>query len=59
MEILNRTRRGDNQRYNVFITPFEIIVFKISGNGEYINNGEEADKFFNSVKLKEYSDANW
>ena len=33
-EVLNRIRRGDHQRYNIFITPFEVIIFKMSGNGE-------------------------
>lgn len=58
-DIINRTRRGDYQRYHIFITPFELIVFKMSGNGEYINNGTEADKFFQSVQLKEYNAGEW
>ncbi|MBC7873280.1 MAG: TraB/GumN family protein, partial [Ferruginibacter sp.] len=53
-DITNRTRRGDLQRYNIFITPFEIIFFKMSGNGEYVKNGMEAEKFFGSIQLKEY-----
>ncbi|HYM94412.1 MAG TPA: TraB/GumN family protein [Chitinophagaceae bacterium] len=53
-DITNRTRRGDLQRYNIFITPFEIILFKISGNGNYINEGDEAKKFFGSIQLGEY-----
>lgn len=58
-DIINRTRRGDYQRYNIFITPFELIIFKMSGNGEFINNGTEATKFFQSVQLKEYSAGEW
>ena len=53
-DITNKTRRGDMQRYNIFITPFEIIFFKISGTGDYIKKGVEADKFFGSIQLKEY-----
>jgi uncharacterized protein YbaP (TraB family) len=53
-DIINRTRRGDMQRYNIFITPFEIIFFKMSGNGDYVKNGEEAKKFFGSIQFKEY-----
>jgi uncharacterized protein YbaP (TraB family) len=53
-DITNKTRRGDVQRYNIFITPFEIVLFKMSGNGEYVNGGEEAKKFFGSIQLKEY-----
>lgn len=58
-EVLNRTRRGDCQRYNIFVTPFEMIVFKMSGNGDFINKGTEAQRFFGSVKLREYKPAEW
>lgn len=57
-DISNRTRRGDLQRYNIFITPFEIIIFKLSGNGEYAA-GEEANRFFSSIRLKPFSGGNW
>jgi hypothetical protein len=53
-DIRNRTRRGDYQRYNIFITPYEILIFKMSGTGEYVKNGEESNRFFNSIQLKEY-----
>jgi|CXWL01.1.fsa_nt_gi uncharacterized protein YbaP (TraB family) len=53
-DIINRTRRGDLQRYNIFITPFEVVFFKMSGNGDYVKNGVEANKFFGSIQLKEY-----
>ena len=54
LDVLNRTRRGDVQRYNIFITPYEVIVFKMSGNGDYVKDGEESKKFFGSIRLKEY-----
>ena len=53
-DIVNRTRRGDLQRYNIIITPFEVIIFKMSGNWDYIKNGPEAERFFGSIQLKEY-----
>ncbi|MEO7983338.1 MAG: TraB/GumN family protein [Bacteroidota bacterium] len=53
-DITNKTRRGDLQRYNIFITPFEILFFKISGNGDYIQTGTEANKFFGSIQLSGY-----
>ncbi len=56
-DITNRTRRGDIQRYQIFITPFEMIFFKMSGNADYVSTGTEADKFFNSISLKEYTPA--
>ncbi len=64
IDIVNKTRRGDIQRYNIFITPFEVIVFKMSGTGEYVNKGDEAKRFFESIQLKEYvpqntMTANW
>lgn len=54
IDVLNRTRRGDLQRYQIYITPFEVIVFKVSGNGDYVRNGPEAGRFFSSIQLKEY-----
>ncbi len=53
-DITNKTRRGDLQRYNIFITPFEVLFLKMSGNGDYVKNGVEAGKFFGSIQLKEY-----
>ncbi len=50
-DIVNRTRRGDMQRYNIIVTPFEVLVFKMSGNEEYIS-GAEADTFFNSIIIQ-------
>ena len=54
IDLTNKTRRGDIQRYNIFTTPFEVVIFKMSGTGEYVKNGEEARKFFGSIQLKEY-----
>ncbi len=57
IDLTNKTRRGDIQRYNIFITPFEVIIFKMGGTGDYVKNGEEANKFFGSIWLKEYKHA--
>ena len=56
-DITNRTRRGDLQRYNIFVTPFEILIFKMSGKENYVD-GKEAAQFFSSVQLKENSISN-
>jgi uncharacterized protein YbaP (TraB family) len=56
-DITNRTRRGDVQRYNIFVTPFEIIFFKMGGTGDYVRIGEEANRFFNSIQFREYKPA--
>lgn len=57
-DILNRTRRGDLQRYNIFITPFEVMIFKISGTGDYAQ-GEEANRFISSIQLQPLKTAGW
>ncbi|HSU51112.1 MAG TPA: TraB/GumN family protein, partial [Segetibacter sp.] len=49
-DITNRTRRGDLQRYQVLVTPYEVLVFKMSGNENYVE-GKEADIFFSSIKI--------
>ena len=51
-DITNKTRRGDLQRYNILITPFEILIFKMSGNENYVE-GKEAEQFFSSIQLTE------
>ncbi|MBL7703309.1 MAG: TraB/GumN family protein [Ferruginibacter sp.] len=51
-DISNRTRRGDLQRYNIFVTPSEVLFFKTGGKENYVD-GAEAEQFFSSIKLKE------
>lgn len=55
-DITNKTRRGDLQRYHIFITGFEILIFKMSGKENYIE-GSEANRFFSSITLKETDSA--
>ena len=51
-DITNKTRRGDLQRYQIFVTPFEVLIFKMSGKESYVD-GPEAGKFFGSIELPE------
>lgn len=51
-DVTNKTRRGDIQRYNIIATPYEIMVFRMSGNETYVDGGE-ADTFFNSITIKQ------
>ncbi len=55
IDLTNKTRRGDVQRYNIFVMPFEVVIFKMSGTGDYVLKGEEASKFFGSIQLKGYT----
>jgi uncharacterized protein YbaP (TraB family) len=56
--VTNRSRRGDSQRYQILVTPFEVFIFKMSGTGDYVE-GKEADRFFNSIRLKEIASTPW
>jgi uncharacterized protein YbaP (TraB family) len=50
--ISNQTRRGDLQRYEIFVTPFEIVIFKVSGTGAYVKSSPVIEQFFASIELK-------
>ena len=50
-DITNKNRTGDIQRYQLFTTPYEVIVFKMGGKESYAK-GPEADRFFSSIKLR-------
>ncbi|HEY8970821.1 MAG TPA: TraB/GumN family protein, partial [Puia sp.] len=49
-DITGKTRRGDMQRYNILVTPYEVLIFKMSGNNNYVD-GKEAEQFFNSIAI--------
>ncbi|WP_431211616.1 TraB/GumN family protein [Puia sp. P3] len=57
-DVTGRTRRGDIQRYNILITPYEVWVFKISGTNGYVD-GPEADQFFNSIHIRKNAPSGW
>ncbi|WP_077400979.1 TraB/GumN family protein [Cellulophaga omnivescoria] len=49
-EIKNLLKNGDHQRYQIYITPLEIIIFKMGGEGTYVQ--QYSDTIFNTIKLK-------
>ncbi len=51
-DIRNRTRKGDMQRYQILVTPGELLIFKMGGKGSYVY-GPEADTFFASIRVQE------
>ncbi|GEO11674.1 hypothetical protein SAE01_41700 [Segetibacter aerophilus] len=57
-DITNRTRRGDLQRYQLLVTPFEVLVFKMSGSDNYVE-GKEAELFFSSIKVRSVPANKW
>jgi uncharacterized protein YbaP (TraB family) len=57
-DITGRTRRGDLQRYNILVTPFEVWVFKMSGTNNYVD-GPEAEQFFSSIRIRNNPSSGW
>lgn len=52
LDILNKTSKGDMQRYHIHFLEDEVIVFKMSGTEEYVTAGPENELFFNSIRFK-------
>jgi len=50
IEIINKTRRGDEQHYQIYFTDLEMILFKLGGKHNYAS-GNEAKQFFNSIQF--------
>jgi len=42
VEIKNKTKTGNLQHYQIFVTPMEIICFKIGANGEFIKDWSDS-----------------
>jgi uncharacterized protein YbaP (TraB family) len=47
-EIVNKTRRGDEQHYQIFFSDLEMILFKLGGKQGYATDNE-SKQFFNSI----------
>lgn len=47
--IENETETGDREQYRIYVTPDEIILFKMGGTGDYVSLGDEAETFFGSI----------
>ncbi|MCB0739110.1 MAG: TraB/GumN family protein, partial [Bacteroidetes bacterium] len=48
-DILNETRTGDYQRYQIIFTPLEIFIFKMGGVGKFVKT--ESNKYFSTIKF--------
>ena len=57
LDILNQTANGNYQRYQIFITPLNILIFKMGGKNEFVKM--QSDGFFDSIKLKGSSSDEW
>ncbi len=50
LDIKNRLKNGDHQRYHVYVTPLEIVIFKMGGDADYVR--QHSDTIFNSIEFK-------
>lgn len=50
LEIINRTRKGDEQHYQIWFTDLEMVLFKLGGKRGYAT-GPEAKQFFSSIRF--------
>ncbi|MEW4922461.1 TraB/GumN family protein [Algibacter sp. 2305UL17-15] len=55
ISILNKTKKGDYQKYHIYKTPLEIIVVKFGGKKDFVLHYEA--EIFNSVKFVPFTDA--
>ncbi|MFK7756217.1 MAG: TraB/GumN family protein [Flavobacteriales bacterium] len=58
IDILNKTRRGDYQRYQIIALPSELVIFKLKGSRKFAKS-KEANKFFESIELLQPQSAYW
>lgn len=50
LDIKNQLKNGDQQRYQIFLTPLEILIFKMGGEDDYVS--VYSDTIFNSLQFK-------
>lgn len=53
IEIKNRTKTGDLQHYQIYVTPFEIMIFKMGGRGDFIANW--SDSVFSTLEFTDFT----
>jgi uncharacterized protein YbaP (TraB family) len=56
LDIKNQLKNGDHQRYHIYVTPLEILIFKMGGQGDYVT--KYSDTIFNSIQFKKASKKN-
>ncbi len=55
LSIVNKTKKGEFQKYHIYQTPLEIIIIKFAGRSDFVLKHEA--KVFNSISLKTPSDS--
>ena len=54
LDIKNRLKNGHQQRYQIYLTPLEILIFKMGGEGDYVT--AYSDTIFNSLQFKNFEE---
>ncbi|WP_417876122.1 TraB/GumN family protein [Winogradskyella sediminis] len=55
ISIVNKTKKGEFQKYHIYETPLEIIIIKFAGRSDFVLKHE--GKIFNTLTLKQPSDS--
>ncbi len=50
IDLKNLLKNGEYQRYQIYVTPLEIIIFKMGGYQDYVK--QYSDTIFNSIQFK-------
>ncbi|WP_405574836.1 TraB/GumN family protein [Winogradskyella sp. Asnod2-B02-A] len=56
ISIVNKTKKGEFQKYHIYQTPLEIIIIKFAGRSDFVLKHEA--KIFNDITLKTPSSTN-
>lgn len=56
ISIVNKTKKGEFQKYHIYQTPLEIIIIKFAGRSDFVLKHES--KIFNSIVLKSPTETN-
>lgn len=51
-DIINRTKKSDYQRYLIFTTPMEMVVFKVGGTLDYVKDNDYLEDVFSSFHIR-------
>jgi uncharacterized protein YbaP (TraB family) len=54
ISVVNKTKKGEFQKYHIYQTPLEIIIIKFAGRSDFVLKHE--DQIFNTITLKTPSD---
>lgn len=49
LDILNQTKAGDFQRFQIFFTPLHVLIFKMGGKHDWVQ--VDGDNFFKAIEL--------